>query len=107
MDSTIAKLELYLAEGKIDLLIKESHKILKKKFHPLTAGNLGLGYLKANKHFLAIKYFTKLLRDHGDDLRVLHNLALAYRATGNIEKAIFFIKNLFIAKIYFTFPLLS
>ena len=105
MDSTIAKLELYLAEGKIDLLIKESHKILKKKFHPLTAGNLGLGYLKANKPFLAIKYFTKLLRDHGDDLRVLHNLALAYRATGNIEKAIFFYKKSIHSKdiFYFSF----
>jgi hypothetical protein len=44
MDSVIARLERYLAEGKIDLLIKESHAILKKNFHPLTAGNLGLGY---------------------------------------------------------------
>ncbi len=79
---------IYDDQGNIEAAIKEYKEALRyDPADPNTLFNLGVAYLKTNKPAEAAKAFEQVVNINEKDYEALNLLGLAYRGSGQIDKA--------------------
>jgi eukaryotic-like serine/threonine-protein kinase len=79
---------VYFREGQYDKSIPVYQKALEIEPHATIYSNLGTAYFFLKRYEEAIKMFEKAVESNPKDEQLLGNLADAYRASGNMQKAV-------------------
>lgn len=86
-DAHVALAEMYERQGALDKALNSYLLATALKAQPTLFNNIGRLYFLQGKRNEAIQYFQKAIKENPAFVTARQNLAIAYRATGELEKA--------------------